>query len=44
LKTLTRGYTLAEKDNKIVKNVKELKEGDEIKLIFHDGEKTATCI
>ena len=44
LKTLTRGYTLAEKDNKIVKSVNELNKGDEIKLRFFDGEKTARCI
>lgn len=41
LKTLTRGYTLTEKDNKIVKSANELKQGDEIKLKFYDGEKTA---
>ena len=44
LKTLTRGYTLAEKDNRIVKSVNELNKGDEIKLRFFDGEKTARCI
>lgn len=44
LKTLTRGYTLTEKDNKIVKSVKELKQGDEVQLRFFDGEKTARCI
>ena len=42
LKTLTRGYTLAEKDNRIVKSVNELNKGDEIKLRFFDGEKTAS--
>ena len=41
LKTLTRGYTLTEKDNKIVKSASELKQGDEIKLRFYDGEKKA---
>lgn len=41
LKTLTRGYTLTEKDNKIVKSASELKQGDEVKLRFFDGEKTA---
>ena len=43
LKTLTRGYTLTEKDNKIVKSSSELKQGDEVKLRFYDGEKTA-CV
>lgn len=41
LKTLTRGYTLTEKDNKIVKSANELKQGDEVKLRFYDGEKVA---
>ena len=42
LKTLTRGYTLAEKDNRIVKSVNELKQGDEVKIKFYDGEKIAS--
>ena len=42
LKTLTRGYTLAEKDNKIVKSAKDLQKGDEIKIKFFDGEKSAS--
>ena len=42
LKTLTRGYTLAEKDNKIVKSAKELQKGDEIKIRFFDGEKSVS--
>ena len=41
LKTLTRGYTLTEKDNKIVKSASELNSGDEVKLRFYDGEKVA---
>lgn len=44
LKTLIRGYSLTEKDNKIVKSAKELEQGDEVKLRFYDGEKTARCI
>ena len=44
LKTLTRGYTLTEKDNKIVKSAKELKQGDEIKIRFFDGERPAKCM
>ena len=43
LKTLTRGYTLTEKDNKIIKSANELKQGDEIKIRFYDGERTARC-
>ena len=41
LKTLTRGYTLTEKDNKIIKSTTELKQGDEVKLRFYDGERLA---
>ena len=39
LKTLIRGYCLTEKDNKIIKSVKQLKENDEINLKFYDGDK-----
>ena len=38
LKTLTRGYCLTEKDNKIVKSVKQLKKDDEVNLKFYDGD------
>lgn len=41
LKTLTRGYSLTEKDGKIIKSVTELKNDDEVKLRFVDGEKSA---
>ena len=41
LKTLTRGYSLTEKDNKIVKSANELNKNDKVKLKFHDGEKDA---
>ena len=41
LKTLTRGYSLTEKDNKIVKSVNELNKNDKVKLKFQDGEKDA---
>ena len=41
LKTLTRGYSLTEKNGKIVKSVAELKSDDKIKLRFMDGEKIA---
>lgn len=39
LKTLTRGYCLTEKQNKIVKSVEQLSSDDEINLRFFDGEK-----
>ena len=44
LKTLTRGYTLTEKDNKIVKSASEVKKGDEVIIKFFDGDKIARCI
>ena len=44
LKTLTRGYTLTEKDGVLVKSAQELKKDDIVKLKFYDGEKTARCI
>ena len=44
LKTLTRGYTITEKDGKIVKSAEQLKTDDNIKLKFFDGEKNAKII
>ena len=41
LKTLTRGYTLTEKDGKIIKSAAELQQNDKVKLKFVDGEKIA---
>ena len=41
LKTLYRGYTLTEKDGKLVKSKEELKQGDLINIKFMDGEKQA---
>ena len=43
-KTLTRGYSITEKDNEIIKSVKQLKENDKIKIRFQDGEKNAQII
>lgn len=37
LKTLTRGYSIVEKDDKIIKSVKELKTNDILDLKFTDG-------
>ena len=39
LKTLTRGYSIVETDNKIIKSSKQLSTGDKIKLRFSDGQK-----
>ncbi len=41
LKTINRGFIVAQKDDKVVKSAKELKKGDNIKLRFSDGEKNA---
>ena len=42
LKTLVRGYCIAQKDNKNIKSVKQLKQGDIINLRFEDGNTSAT--
>ncbi len=41
LKTLSRGYAIIEKDDKIVKSVKDLKKDDEIKINLSDGKAVA---
>ena len=41
LKTLSRGYSIAEKYGKIVKSKEELKKGDKIDLRFTDGKQQA---
>ena len=37
LKTLARGYSITEKEGKIVHKVSELKQGDRLTLRFEDG-------
>ena len=44
LKTLTRGYTIIEKDNAIVKSKDDLKEGDNIEIRFIDGSRQAKVL
>ena len=44
LKTLTRGFSITEKDNKIVKSAKDLKTGDKIDVRFVDGERQASVL
>ena len=41
LKTLTRGYCIAQKDGKVIKKIEDIKKDDEISLKFIDGEKKA---
>lgn len=44
LKTLTRGYCLAESENKIIKKATDLEKNQEITLRFSDGKKQAKII
>ena len=44
LKTLTRGYSITEKNGKIIKSKNDLSKDDEIQLKFFDGEKQAKII
>jgi exodeoxyribonuclease VII large subunit len=44
LKTLTRGYSLVEKDGKIIKSVKEINDGDKMDIRFIDGKKQAQIL
>ena len=44
LKTLSRGYGIISKENKTVKQAKDLKTGDKINIRFIDGEKEAEVI
>ena len=44
LKTLTRGYSLVEQNNKIVKCSRDLKTGDMVNIRFADGEKQAEIL
>ena len=42
LKTLYRGYSINEKNGKVVKSVEELEKGDKVLVRLSDGEKRAT--
>ena len=44
LKTLTRGYCLAETENKIIKKAEDLEKNQEITLRFSDGKKQAKIV
>lgn len=44
LKTLSRGYCIAQKDDNIIKSVEDLKINEEIQLHLHDGRRTAKII
>ena len=44
LKTLTRGYSITEKEGKIIKSKSELNKNDEIEIKFFDGSKKAKVL
>ena len=44
LKTLTRGYSLVEENDKIIKSAKDVKTGDKINIRFVDGIKQAEIL
>ena len=44
LKTMARGYSIVEKDNKVVKSVKSLNKGDKVNLKLEDGNANAQII
>ncbi len=44
LKTLIRGYSLTEKDGKIIKKSSQIKKGDIVKIKFSDGDKSAEIL
>ena len=41
LKTLSRGYTITQKDGQVIKSKMQLKSGDIINIKFNDGDKLA---
>ena len=41
LKTLVRGYSITQKNGKVIKSVKQLKKDDDIEITFSDGTKHA---
>ena len=44
LKTLIRGYSLTEKDGKIIKKSSQIKKGDIVTIKFSDGDKSAEIL
>lgn len=44
LKTFTRGYSIIDKNDKIIKSVKDLNKGDEINIRLSDGNKQAKIL
>jgi exodeoxyribonuclease VII large subunit len=44
LKTLTRGYSIVEKDGKMIKSIEDLNTNDKISIRLKDGEKQAEIL
>ena len=44
LKTLLRGYSIVEKNDRVIKSINDLNTGDEIKIILNDGKINANVI
>lgn len=44
LNTLSRGYSIIKKDNKVISTIKNIKKDDEIKITLKDGELTSKII
>ena len=44
LKTLTRGYSITQKNGKVIKSVNELTANDEIQIRLTDGQKKAKIL
>lgn len=44
LNTLSRGYSIIKKDNKVISSIKNIKKDDEIKITLKDGELTSKII
>jgi exodeoxyribonuclease 7 large subunit len=44
LKTMVRGFSIVEKDGKIIKSSKDLKENDEISIKLIDGSRNAKIL
>lgn len=44
LNTLSRGYSIIKKDNKVISTIKSIKKDDEIKITLKDGELTSKII
>ena len=44
LKTLTRGYSIIEKNGQLIKSCNDLNSGDEVQIKLFDGEKKANIL